>query len=334
MSIVVDAVHVHHKYSLYGGRAFASARSGRRSSSASSRTLAAAVASALGGFGSIRRATTGRRTVAGPRSRSSGRIGEHNLRSMPWTRPTYYEFEAVCPLPSLIAAARAAGAHRQLVADQSPAAPRQDGWAAGQALPVLLAPAGREPPDPTPVRVDAPADLGAARADRLTGERCRRPWAKRGRKAGEVSVRMSVASCRALKFGPPGGFFDARSIRGGILTRARMVGVGCDRSTVVKSEMSAQKEEVSFLIAQDHIGFLSAAPGGLLLTAMWHKSVRMAETFLALCGKGFRLSVCSCSMATHDPVPGVSGREQPTDDLLRDQPGTPPRSPAVVPEAV
>ena len=126
----------------------------------------------------------------------------------------------------------------QLVADQSPAAPRQDGWAAGQARPVLLAPAGREPPDPTPVRVDAPADLGAARADRLTGERCRRPWAKRGRKAGEVSVRMSVASCRASQFGPPGGFFDARSIRGGILTRARMVGVGCDRSTGVKSEMS------------------------------------------------------------------------------------------------
>jgi len=61
---------------------------------------------------------------------------------------------------------------------------------------------------------------------------------------------------------------------------------------------SQKKEEVSFLIAQDHIGFLSAAPGGLLLTAMWHKSVRMAETFLALCGKGFRLSVCSCSMAS------------------------------------
>ena len=32
---------------------------------------------------------------------------------------------------------------------------------------------------------------------------------------------MSVASCRASQFGPPGGFFDARSIRGGILTRAR-----------------------------------------------------------------------------------------------------------------
>ena len=40
---------------------------------------------------------------------------------------------------------------------------------------------------------------------------------------------------------------------------------------------------MSFLIAQDHIGFLSAAPGGVLLTAMWYKSVRVAETFLALC---------------------------------------------------
>lgn len=28
-------------------------------------------------------------------------------------------------------------------------------------------------------------------------------------KGGEVSVRMSVASCRASQFGPPVGFFDA-----------------------------------------------------------------------------------------------------------------------------
>ena len=83
--------------------------------------------------------------------------------------------------------------------------------------------AGGESPDAAVVRVDAPADLGAAPADRLTGVR-RRPLAKRGRKAGEVSGRMSVASCRASQFGPPVGFFDARStrsIRGGILTQAR-----------------------------------------------------------------------------------------------------------------
>jgi hypothetical protein len=44
----------------------------------------------------------------------------------------------------------------------------------------------------------------------------------------------------ALTYWRGTGFFDARSIRGGILTRARMVGVGCDRSTGVKSEMSGQ----------------------------------------------------------------------------------------------
>ena len=41
-----------------------------------------------------------------------------------------------------------------------------------------------------------------------------------GRKSGEVSVRMSVASCRVSQFGPPGGLFDARSMREEILTRA------------------------------------------------------------------------------------------------------------------
>src|SRR5450759_823082 len=71
-----------------------------------------------------------------------------------------------------VAAARPADADRHVVADQPSATPRQDGWAAGHARPLLLAPAGREPPDPTPVRGDAPADLGAARADRLTGGGC------------------------------------------------------------------------------------------------------------------------------------------------------------------
>jgi len=44
----------------------------------------------------------------------------------------------------------------------------QDGWAAGQASPLLLVPAGGESPDSTPVRVDAPVDQGAAPAERLT----------------------------------------------------------------------------------------------------------------------------------------------------------------------
>jgi Transposase DDE domain group 1 len=59
----------------------------------------------------------------------------------------------------------------ELVVDQPPAAPRQNGWTAGQARPVLLAPAGGEPSDAPAVRGDAPADLGVARADRLTLDR-------------------------------------------------------------------------------------------------------------------------------------------------------------------
>ena len=47
---------------------------------------------------------------------------------------------------------------------------------------------GREPPDPPPVRVDALADLGAARAERLTDDGGRRSsLAKNGRNAGKVS---------------------------------------------------------------------------------------------------------------------------------------------------
>ena len=85
-------------------------------------------------------------------------------------------------------AARAAETHRQLVVDQSAAAPRQDGRAAGQTCALLLALPGGESSDPTPVRGDAPADLGAARADGLTGERRRGPVRRTGsRNTGEVS---------------------------------------------------------------------------------------------------------------------------------------------------
>jgi len=88
-----------------------------------------------------------------------------------------------------VAAARPADADRYVVAHQSPAAPRQDGRATGQARPLLLAPAGREPPDPAAVRVDAPADLGAARADGLTGDGRRRPS---GRRAGATRERCPL----------------------------------------------------------------------------------------------------------------------------------------------
>jgi hypothetical protein len=36
---------------------------------------------------------------------------------------------------------------------------------------------------------------------------CRRLWAKRGRKAGDVSVRMSGASCRTAQSERPDGVF-------------------------------------------------------------------------------------------------------------------------------
>src|SRR5579864_8289520 len=68
-----------------------------------------------------------------------------------------------------VAPTRATETDRQLVADQSPAAPRQDGRTAGETREVLLAPAGGEPSDAAAVRRDAPADLGAAGADRLRG---------------------------------------------------------------------------------------------------------------------------------------------------------------------
>jgi hypothetical protein len=66
---------------------------------------------------------------------------------------------ACLQLGESVAPTRTTEADRQLVADHSPAAPRQNGWAAGQALTVLLAHARREPPDPTPVWLDAAADL-------------------------------------------------------------------------------------------------------------------------------------------------------------------------------
>jgi len=60
------------------------------------------------------------------------------------------------------------GGDRQLVVDQCAAAARQDRWASGEACAVLLAALGGESSDPTPVRVDAPTDLGAADPDGLT----------------------------------------------------------------------------------------------------------------------------------------------------------------------
>jgi hypothetical protein len=94
-----------------------------------------------------------------------------------------------------LAAAGATGAGRHLVADQPPAAPRQDGRTASQARLLLLAPAGRESSDTAAVRVDAPADLGAARAGRWPQETV---WAKRGRNTGEVSEKYGRSACSSV----------------------------------------------------------------------------------------------------------------------------------------
>jgi len=83
--------------------------------------------------------------------------------------------ESQCPPSLLKAAVRAAKTDRQLVVDQLAVAPGQDGWAAGQTRPVLLAPAGRESPDPASVRVDTQADLGVTGPDRLTDDGDARP---------------------------------------------------------------------------------------------------------------------------------------------------------------
>jgi hypothetical protein len=77
-------------------------------------------------------------------------------------------------------------------------APRQDGWPASQARAVFLAPAGGESPDPPPVRVDAPADLGVAGADRLTVDSGGDHGAKNGRNTGGVST-----GCRSRRAPAP-----------------------------------------------------------------------------------------------------------------------------------
>jgi hypothetical protein len=51
-----------------------------------------------------------------------------------------------------------------------------------------------------------------------TGVRGRRPLAQRGRKVSDVSVRVSVALCRASQFKLPDGTFEARPMAGGSTT--------------------------------------------------------------------------------------------------------------------
>ena len=67
------------------------------------------------------------------------------------------------------ATAGTAEENRQVVADQLAAATGEDGRQAGQARPVLLADAGREPPDAAVVREHGPADRSAGGGDRVAG---------------------------------------------------------------------------------------------------------------------------------------------------------------------
>ena len=58
---------------------------------------------------------------------------------------------------------------RQLVVDEPAAAIGEDGWATGQARPVLLAAAGREPSDQAALRGDGRKDRRVAGADGVDG---------------------------------------------------------------------------------------------------------------------------------------------------------------------
>ena len=120
--------------------------------------------------------------------RQAGRALDAALVSpLPGERGPIAAERARVQLGESVAAAGAAKAHRALVVDEPAAAPGQDGRAVGEARAVLLAPAGGESPDPTPVRGDAAADLGAARAGGLTcSERHGVGLAKNEHRQGEV----------------------------------------------------------------------------------------------------------------------------------------------------
>jgi hypothetical protein len=66
-----------------------------------------------------------------------------------------------------VASPDAAEENRRLVADELATAVGEDGRTAGQARPLLLVVAGRGTPAPAAVWPDAPANLGAASAERV-----------------------------------------------------------------------------------------------------------------------------------------------------------------------
>ena len=88
----------------------------------------------------------------------------------------------------------------ELLLPEIAAAVGEDGWAAGEACAVLLAAAGRQPPDATPVRSYAPADLGAARARRLR--------ARRLAQSGPASATRGPVSEKMLRNGSSVGWIS------------------------------------------------------------------------------------------------------------------------------
>ena len=108
--------------------------------------------------------------------------------------------------------------------------PRQDGRTLGETRAVLLAVAGGESSDPTPVRGDAAADPGPAGADGLTcSERHGVGLAKREHRQGEVSRKMlqnQVASGQFdLDVDPADGFESLKNGRWTNLVHAEGFGV-------------------------------------------------------------------------------------------------------------
>ena len=105
------------------------------------------------------------------------------LSPIPGERGPVATERARVQLGKSVAATDPAQAHRALVIDQPPAAPRQDWRAVSETRALLLAVPGGESPDSTPVRGDAPADLGATGPGRLTRGECEDAGlAKRGHK--------------------------------------------------------------------------------------------------------------------------------------------------------
>src|SRR5450759_1298364 len=141
-----------------------------------------------------------------------------------------------------LAAARPADADRHVVADQPPATPRQDGWALGETRAVLLALSGREPSDPTPVRVDAPADLGLTGADRLTGSgRCGAGLTQNEHRQGEVSEKCGRWRVRRPEVRSPRRGLEVTTEATGTFEQEQSSRCRLWPSWEVKSEMSAEQ---------------------------------------------------------------------------------------------